>query len=69
MNFAWCRFVSMNRLGFCDREAGLLSFGEFHELYREYQRVFDIETVLRKSGATYQQMEKEAKEREKPILW
>ena len=69
MNFAWCRFVAMNRLGFRDREARFLSFGEFHELYREYQRVFDVETVLRKSGSTYQQMAKAAEEREKPISW
>lgn len=61
----------MNRLGFSDREASWLSFGEYYDLYREYQKTFDIETRLRKTGGTYQNSLEagEKGKKEKPLAW
>ena len=61
--------MAMNRLGFSDREAQVLSFGEFHDLYREYQKMFDMENVLRRRGVTYQSLAEEEEHREKPVAW
>ena len=62
-----CRFVAMNRLGFSMSEAELLSFGEFTDLYREYQNVFDLENMLYAAKKTYRGMQKAMEREEKPI--
>lgn len=59
----------MNRLGFTDTEASLLSFGEYADLYREYQNVFDMENILRCTKSTYKGIFEEEKESEKPIAF
>ena len=60
----------MNRLGFSDAESMILSFGEFYDLYWEYQKVFDLETLLRKNGFTYQSLEETGRDgTDKPIAW
>ncbi len=48
-------------------EAELLSFGEFTDLYREYQNVFDLENMLYAAKKTYRGMQKAMEREEKPI--
>lgn len=57
----------MNRLGFTDKEAAFLSFGEYADLYREYQNLFDIENMLQAMKKTYKWMQNNEEESEKPI--
>lgn len=57
----------MNRLGFTDKEAAFLSFGEYADLYREYQNLFDIENMLQVTKKTYKWMQNNDEETEKPI--
>ncbi|MEE0290925.1 MAG: hypothetical protein U0J62_11935 [Lachnospiraceae bacterium] len=57
----------MNRLGFSMSEAEFLAFGEFVDLYREYQNVFDLENMLHAAKKTYHGMQKAIEHEEKPI--
>lgn len=59
----------MNRLGFTDTEAAFLSFGEYVDLYREYQYVFDTENILRAAKSTYRAMREYEENSEKPIAF
>lgn len=57
----------MNRLGFTDKETSFLSFGEYSDLYREYQNLFDIENMLHATKKTYKWLQNNDEEIEKPI--
>ena len=48
-------------------EAEFLTFGEFVDLYREYQNVFDLENMLHAAKKTYHGMQKAIEHEEKPI--
>lgn len=69
LNIPRFRYIAMNRLGFTDAEACYLSFGEFADLYREYQKLFDIENILYAAKRTYESVWKEEAERERPIAF
>lgn len=46
----------MNKLGFSEDEAALISFGEFSDLYREYQHTFDYEMTMLASSVANMMM-------------
>lgn len=67
LNIPRFRYIAMNRLGFTDKETSFLSFGEYADLYREYQNLFDIENMLQATKKTYKWMLHNDEETEKPI--
>ena len=46
----------MNKLGFSEDEAALISFGEFSKLYREDQHTFEYEMTMRASSVANMMM-------------
>ena len=54
IDFAWFLFVGRARLGLAsDREVMRLTLRDFMARYAAYERVFDVENMLRANRTTY----------------
>lgn len=54
IDFSWILVVGRTRLGLVsDREVMRLTWREFMNRYRAYQRLFDVETMLQANRTTY----------------